>query len=248
MLCPNRAEINTKMFNSNQPTLKKKSNPKLGKQNQICPHNITILTEMPNILRFLQKYAHPYWMSKHASSRSSSTYTPMRLLCHWKSKFFNFSFPLSRCHVVILFSPARLATKKRFSFFNFYFRFYRFYFVGNNILYIGMYGPKGPCEEVQVKHMGRNIYQVNYFVRERGEYILIIKWGEEHIPGSPYRVEVQWWCVCVHKLTIYFVELYDCGIFFKNQNTFFFFFKKCEMNLYPIIYIRATRKHNTKTV
>lgn len=62
--------------------------------------------------------------------------------------------------------------------------------LGNNILYIGFYGPKGPCEEVQVKHMGRNIYQVNYSVRERGEYILIIKWGEEHIPGSPYRVEV----------------------------------------------------------
>ncbi|KAJ6639385.1 Filamin-A, partial [Pseudolycoriella hygida] len=61
---------------------------------------------------------------------------------------------------------------------------------GNNILYIGMYGPKGPCEEVQVKHMGRNIYQVNYYIRERGEYILIIKWGEDHIPGSPYRVEV----------------------------------------------------------
>lgn len=64
------------------------------------------------------------------------------------------------------------------------------FILGNNILYIGMYGPKGPCEEVQVKHMGRNIYQVNYFVRERGEFILIIKWGEEHIPGSPFRVEV----------------------------------------------------------
>lgn len=71
-----------------------------------------------------------------------------------------------------------------------YFIFEYHFILGNNILYIGMCGPKGPCEEVQVKHMGRNIYQVNYYVRERGEYILIIKWGEEHIPGSPYRVEV----------------------------------------------------------
>lgn len=61
---------------------------------------------------------------------------------------------------------------------------------GNNILYIGMYGPKGPCEEVQVKHLGRNQYQINYYVRERGDYILIVKWGEEHIPGSPFRAEV----------------------------------------------------------
>lgn len=63
-------------------------------------------------------------------------------------------------------------------------------FIGNNMLYIGMYGPKGPCEEVQVKHMGRNQYQVNYYVRERGDYILVVKWGEDNIPGSPYRVEV----------------------------------------------------------
>ncbi|KAG5671669.1 hypothetical protein PVAND_001857 [Polypedilum vanderplanki] len=60
---------------------------------------------------------------------------------------------------------------------------------GNNILYVGMYGPKGPCEECFIKHTGRNNYNVNYLVRERGDYILIIKWGDDHIPGSPYRVE-----------------------------------------------------------
>lgn len=53
-----------------------------------------------------------------------------------------------------------------------------------------MYGPKSPCEEVQVKHMGRNTYQINYYVRDRGDYILIVKWGDEHIPGSPFRSEV----------------------------------------------------------
>nr|XP_034194132.1 filamin-A isoform X4 [Osmia lignaria] len=61
---------------------------------------------------------------------------------------------------------------------------------GNNILYVGVYGPKGPCEEVYVKHTGRNNYTVNYMVRERGEYIVIVKWGDDHIPGSPYKVEV----------------------------------------------------------
>lgn len=62
--------------------------------------------------------------------------------------------------------------------------------VGNNILYVGIYGPKGPCEEVFVKHTGRNNYNVSYLVRERGEYIVIVKWGDDHIPGSPYKVEV----------------------------------------------------------
>ncbi|XP_015175448.1 PREDICTED: filamin-A isoform X4 [Polistes dominula] len=61
---------------------------------------------------------------------------------------------------------------------------------GNNILYVGVYGPKGPCEEVYLKHTGRNNYNVSYLVRERGEYIVIVKWGDDHIPGSPYKVEV----------------------------------------------------------
>lgn len=63
------------------------------------------------------------------------------------------------------------------------------YLTGNNILYVGMYGPKGPCEEVFIKHTGRNNYNVNYLIKERGEYILIIKWGEDHVPGSPFKVE-----------------------------------------------------------
>ncbi|XP_012277113.1 filamin-A isoform X2 [Orussus abietinus] len=61
---------------------------------------------------------------------------------------------------------------------------------GNNILYVGVHGPKGPCDEVYVKHTGRNVYNVSYLPRERGEYIVIVKWGDDHIPGSPYKVEV----------------------------------------------------------
>ncbi|XP_025198819.1 filamin-A isoform X1 [Melanaphis sacchari] len=60
---------------------------------------------------------------------------------------------------------------------------------GNNILFVGIYGPKGPCEEIFIKHMKQNNYQVSYIVRERGEYILLIKWGDDHIPGSPFKIE-----------------------------------------------------------
>ncbi|XP_059165585.1 filamin-A-like isoform X3 [Physella acuta] len=62
---------------------------------------------------------------------------------------------------------------------------------GNNIMYIGMMGPKGPCEELIVKHQGSLKYSVNYIVKDSGRYMLIIKWGDQEIPGSPFAVEVQ---------------------------------------------------------
>ncbi|KOB78272.1 Filamin [Operophtera brumata] len=37
---------------------------------------------------------------------------------------------------------------------------------------------------------GKNNYECWYVVRDRGDYIVIVKWGDEHIPGSPYKVEV----------------------------------------------------------
>ncbi|KAH9628941.1 hypothetical protein HF086_006310 [Spodoptera exigua] len=39
--------------------------------------------------------------------------------------------------------------------------------MGNNILYVGIYGPKGPCDEVQLKHKGKNNYECWYVVRDR---------------------------------------------------------------------------------
>ncbi|CAH1153671.1 unnamed protein product [Phaedon cochleariae] len=61
---------------------------------------------------------------------------------------------------------------------------------GVNILFVGIHGPKGPCEEVYIKHQGHNQYAVNYMVRDRGDYLVIVKWGDDHIPGSPFKVEV----------------------------------------------------------
>ncbi|XP_035225769.1 filamin-A-like isoform X2 [Stegodyphus dumicola] len=60
---------------------------------------------------------------------------------------------------------------------------------GNNILFVSLYGPKGPCDEIHVKHAGRNIYNITYMVKDRGEHILIVKYGNDHIPGSPFKVD-----------------------------------------------------------
>ncbi|KAL1493038.1 hypothetical protein ABEB36_011179 [Hypothenemus hampei] len=61
---------------------------------------------------------------------------------------------------------------------------------GQNVLFVGVHGPKGPCDEVFIKHKGRNLYEVNYMVRDRGEYLIIVKWGDDHVPGSPFKVDV----------------------------------------------------------
>lgn len=61
---------------------------------------------------------------------------------------------------------------------------------GTNMLMVGVHGPKTPCEEVYVKHMGNRMYNVTYTVKEQGSYILIVKWGDENIPGSPFHVTV----------------------------------------------------------
>ncbi|XP_067288443.1 filamin-B isoform X2 [Pseudorasbora parva] len=61
---------------------------------------------------------------------------------------------------------------------------------GKNMLLVGVHGPLTPCEEILVKHMGNMQYSVSYILKERGNYILAVKWGDEHIPGSPFQVTV----------------------------------------------------------
>ncbi|XP_069499881.1 filamin-B isoform X2 [Ambystoma mexicanum] len=61
---------------------------------------------------------------------------------------------------------------------------------GSNMLLVGVHGPTIPCEEVSVKHLGNKQYTVTYIVKEKGDYVLAVKWGEQHIPGSPFHVSV----------------------------------------------------------
>uniref|UniRef100_A0AAY4BYE5 Calponin-homology (CH) domain-containing protein n=1 Tax=Denticeps clupeoides TaxID=299321 RepID=A0AAY4BYE5_9TELE len=61
---------------------------------------------------------------------------------------------------------------------------------GKNMLLVGVHGPHTPCEEVSVKHMGNLQYNVSYVLKEKGSYVLAVKWGEEHVPGSPFHITV----------------------------------------------------------
>jgi filamin len=61
---------------------------------------------------------------------------------------------------------------------------------GTNMLLVGVHGPSIPCEEIHVKHLGKKKYSVTYTAEESGSYVLIVKWGDDHIPGSPFRVVI----------------------------------------------------------
>ena len=61
---------------------------------------------------------------------------------------------------------------------------------GNNVLFVGIYGPEKPCDEVFVKHQGEQRYGVSYKLIDPGQYILYVKWGDQHVYGSPFHVEV----------------------------------------------------------
>jgi filamin len=61
---------------------------------------------------------------------------------------------------------------------------------GSNMLMVGVYGPKQPCDEVVIKHIGNQQYQVTYCVKDKGQHMLLVKYGDQHIPGSPFQIEV----------------------------------------------------------
>lgn len=64
--------------------------------------------------------------------------------------------------------------------------------LGSNLLLVGVQGPQTPCEEVNVKHIGGKKYAVTYSAQEPGKYLLVIKWGTDHVPGSPFHLTIPW--------------------------------------------------------
>ena len=55
------------------------------------------------------------------------------------------------------------------------------------MLYVGMVAPNGyPEPELMIKKNKATEYTVSYKVAEAGEHTMVIKWGDEEIPGSPF--------------------------------------------------------------
>ncbi|CAJ0927524.1 unnamed protein product [Ranitomeya imitator] len=66
---------------------------------------------------------------------------------------------------------------------------------GNNMLLVGVHGPKTPCEEIVVKHLGNRLYNVTYLLKDKGDYILVVNipdgnqgkhWVTKHGPALSY--------------------------------------------------------------
>ena len=60
-----------------------------------------------------------------------------------------------------------------------------------NMLIVGIAGPRIPCEQIHIHHIGNLQYNVRYQLSQAGSYVLVVKWGEEHIPGSPFTILAQ---------------------------------------------------------
>lgn len=62
---------------------------------------------------------------------------------------------------------------------------------GFNLISAAFCGPtRNTIHECSIKHMGGNIYEVKYTCKDKGDAILVVKYGDEMIPGSPFRLDV----------------------------------------------------------
>uniref|UniRef100_A0A6G1SDR5 Filamin-A n=1 Tax=Aceria tosichella TaxID=561515 RepID=A0A6G1SDR5_9ACAR len=61
---------------------------------------------------------------------------------------------------------------------------------GFNMIYVSFLGPnRNTIHECSVKHMGGQIYEVKYTCKDKGDAMLMVKYGDEQIPGSPFKLE-----------------------------------------------------------
>jgi len=63
---------------------------------------------------------------------------------------------------------------------------------GQALLTIGMMSPSGHLmNDLSVKKQRPTTYQVSYTAPEKGDHSLVIRWGTDDIPGSPFTVHVS---------------------------------------------------------
>ncbi|PAA77557.1 hypothetical protein BOX15_Mlig032423g3 [Macrostomum lignano] len=61
---------------------------------------------------------------------------------------------------------------------------------GYDMLLVGILGPADSSDSVRVQHESAGRYTVRYQITSPGVHLLTIKWGDEHVPGSPFRINV----------------------------------------------------------
>lgn len=62
---------------------------------------------------------------------------------------------------------------------------------GDSVLMVGVFSSNSLCEQVNVKYMDNHKYYVTYCIRGAGNSgIVIVKYGDKHINGSPFHIDV----------------------------------------------------------
>lgn len=62
---------------------------------------------------------------------------------------------------------------------------------GQAMLTIGIMSPTGnPVNDISVKKQRGTVYTVSYTGQEKGEHQLVIRWGPDDIPGSPFTITI----------------------------------------------------------
>jgi filamin len=63
---------------------------------------------------------------------------------------------------------------------------------GQSLLTVGMLSPSGnPAGDISVKKLRATSYTVAYTAQEKGDHSLVIRWGADDIPGSPFTIPVS---------------------------------------------------------
>ena len=67
-----------------------------------------------------------------------------------------------------------------------------FLLAGQALLTLGMMSPAGHLmNDLSVKKQRPTAYQVSYTAPEKGDHTLVVRWGTDDIPGSPFTIHVS---------------------------------------------------------
>jgi filamin len=68
----------------------------------------------------------------------------------------------------------------------------RVVFLGQALLTVGILSPSGnPAGDISVKKQRGTTYNVSFTAQEKGDHNLVIRWGADDIPGSPFTIPVS---------------------------------------------------------
>ena len=89
-------------------------------------------------------------------------------------------------------------------------------YIGSDLLYVAAMSTHGPVDELVLTHQGSGLYDIKYKAPERGRLLIYVKYGDDHVPGSPFDVVVEWF-------DCNYWYIYSCLIWYTSTYVFMLF-------------------------